>query len=116
MTDHLTAPISGSNQGRRGRPFSLRLTEEERKALNERAAEARRHMPYEYGNGRLHGSVAHFLVWAAMQWKAPEPEAEAAPRRTSTRSTRSAGTTRPRPRRKVKRAAARKASKRGGRK
>jgi hypothetical protein len=123
----ITVP-DANNQGRRGRPFSMRLSDDERRLLNEKAAEARRHMPYVYGNGRLHGSVAHFLIWCAMQWAPPKPAdqedefvgADVAklrrPRKAKAGRRRSGTTGRRRPTKRPAKAKAKAKAKRGGRK
>jgi hypothetical protein len=110
MTITTPTPPDDNNAGRRGKPYSLRISEPERIALEAKRAAAREHMPYDYDAHRQHGSMSHFLIWAALQWAPPA----AAKRKALPRSWRR-GTTHLQAKRKAKRPARRR-GKKGGRK
>jgi hypothetical protein len=58
-----------ADDGRRGKVFSIRIGDEDRAALAALARKAETEMPWSYERRR--GSIGGFLVWAALQWKAP---------------------------------------------
>jgi hypothetical protein len=57
----------GQNDNRRGKVFSLRLTDGDREALEAKAKVAAALMPWSYE--RRAGSLGSFIIWAALQWK-----------------------------------------------
>ncbi len=67
-------PPDENNDGRRGRPFSVRLTDDERERLEQLAKDARDHMPGGWERKRQWQSLGGFVVWAALQWAPPAPE------------------------------------------
>lgn len=71
--------LGDTNANRKGKVFSVRITDEDRTALEAKAKIAGALMPYSYE--RRSGSLGAFLVWAALQWKnktAPLPGVDAA--------------------------------------
>jgi hypothetical protein len=116
ITDNQTR--SAGNRGRVGKPYSLRLTEEERRELDASCKAAREHMPYSYGNHRQHGSMSHFIVWAALQWKPPAATTAGLRVELQPGTTRRRRAVVPRRRRPAKRSGRKpaKRSKKGGRK
>lgn len=55
--------------GRIGRVFSLRLTDDDERQLRELHAQATAHMPPTFG--RKADGFGWFIVWAARQWRSP---------------------------------------------
>jgi predicted transcriptional regulator len=59
-----------TEDGRRGKVFSIRLDDETRAKLAALARKAEEAMPWSYERRR--GSIGGFVVWAALQWKSPD--------------------------------------------
>lgn len=112
MNGYAVAP-----DGRRGRAFSIRVEEAEERELRETLArlqllphDLRPEELFGYNMRRRHGSFGAFIVWAARQYKAPDP-AKVTPARPRPR----ARSHPPRARRSHRPSRAAKKTKKGGR-